>query len=171
MENNILECIKARRSVRRFQNKAVGPDTMSCLLRAAMRAPSAHNQQPWEFIVVQNKELIESFPQYLPDYRACSTAPAAVLFCANSGRLTCPNHWIQDLSASVSLFLLEAVHQKLGAVWMGVAPDWERMRYFSERLDVPPEFYPFALVAIGYPSTENDTAVDRYKPERIRYID
>lgn len=166
----ILKCIEDRKSIRHFQSKAVDQETIDCLLRAAMRAPSAHNQQPWEFVVLQKKETIEQFAQYINDYRACATAPAAVLFCANATRLKCPNHWIQDLSAAVSYFLLEAGNQNLGAVWMGVAPDEERMRYFSERLQLSHEFYPFALVAFGYPEKENIKAIDRYKPERIHYI-
>ena len=116
-----MDAIFHRTSIRKYQEKPVEPEKIEKLLRAAMAAPSAFNQQPWEFYVIRNKEKIGKLSTVTP-YTGCAVhAPLVFVACY---RKNCKAlHYAQiDLSAAVENLLLEADALGLGAVWMGVAP-------------------------------------------------
>lgn len=79
-----------------------------------------------------------------------------------------PEYWQQDLGACTQNLLLEAEHQGLGAVWMGIAPLEERMRAVAEILGLGEGLQAFALVAVGYPA-EKAAPHDRFDPSRVQW--
>ena len=84
-----------------------------------MRAPSAGNEQPWEFIVVKSKETMQKIREFHIYSQPLDTAACAVVVCGNQTKERFPGYWVQDCSAATQNLLLEAVHLGLGAVWMG----------------------------------------------------
>ena len=110
-----------RVSVRRFQDRPVGGEKAELLLRAAMAAPSAGNQQPWEFYVVTNRMRLGELAACSPYAGCLKNAPLGIVVCC---RKDCPMpEYAQiDCSAAIENLLLEAVSQGLGAG--GVA--WRR---------------------------------------------
>jgi len=159
--------IFARASVRSFLPDPVGEDKTDLLLRAAMAAPSAGNEQPWEFVVVQDREVIDGIQRAHPHARMLSEAPACVVICADTARAKFDEpFWIQDCSAATENLLLVAVHLGLSAVWLGVWPIEERVKGLQELLGMPETVIPFSAVALGVPKTP---AVPRqnYDPSRI----
>ncbi len=160
--------IFARASVRRFQPTPVEAEKVQQLLRAAMAAPSAGNQQPWEFIVVEKKESLVKLSQMCVHSRLLADAPLAVVVLANKSGMKYPQYWQQDLGAATENLLLEAVHLGLGGVWLGVAPMEERMDYISKMYGLDENYSPFTVVALGYPSAA-PSPLDRYNPAKIRY--
>ncbi len=161
-----------RRSIRDFKDQVVEPEKIDRLLRAAMQAPSAANQQPWEFIVVQEKEMLKRLSQVTPF--ATPTASSAVTFvlAANGDALKAPiepTAWQQDMGAATQNILLEAVHLGLGAVWLGVATTDIAKENVRELFNLPENIEPFALIAMGYPDERNNEFVDRYKAEKVHY--
>ena len=81
MQNDLIRTIMTRSSVRTFLDKPVSDETIELLLKAAMAAPSAKNQQPWAFIVIKERELLEKLGASLPNAKMTATAPAAVVIC------------------------------------------------------------------------------------------
>lgn len=162
------EAIFDRRSVRKFMEAEVEEGKIKDLLRAAMQAPSAKNQQPWEFIVVRNKGMMKSLASKLPTMRMLGHAPLCIAILGNTEHLLSPSRWPQDLSASTQNLLLEAHNQGLGAVWLGVYPEEKRMSLVREILDVEEPLVPFALVAVGY-AQEYPDPVDRYDERKVHY--
>lgn len=157
-----------RRSCRSFEDRKVEAGKLEKLLQAAMAAPTAKNQREWEYIVVTERELREKLADASP-YAACvKDAPVAIVLLANISGLDCPEYWEQDMSTSAENILLEAVHLGLGAVWLGIAPDEERMRNVIEIFDLPENVLPFAIIPVGYPVSEGK-AIDRYDTEKIFY--
>lgn len=107
------------------------------LLRAAMAAPSAGNQQPWEFYVVRDKRVIQDLSHCSP-YAGCAAgASLAIVVCSRDENMRFPAFINLDLSAAVENILLEAVHLDLGAVWLGVAPYKAREVLVRRSLGVP----------------------------------
>jgi len=165
----IMEEIFNRRSIRKFQNKPVEKEKIEKLLRAAMQAPSASNQQPWEFIVVAKKETLKELSHMTPYSKPVEGAPLAFILVANTSNLRHPSFWQQDMSAALENLLLEAVHLNLGAVWMGVATNPAAEKFLNDMYQFPDYIKPFALVAVGYPQDQEHVFVDHYKPDKVHY--
>lgn len=163
-----METIFTRRSVRKYADKAVEAEKVEALLRAAMQAPSAGNQQPWEFIVVNDKAVLTEMAAMSPYAQMLAGAPLAIVLVANTGILQYPEYWQQDLAAATQNLLLEVVEQGLGAVWLGVAPLPDRSQFIRNLLQLPLYIQPFAVVPVGYPLQANKR-VDRYQAAKVHY--
>ena len=164
-----MEEIFNRRSIRKFQDKPVENEKIDKLLRAAMQAPSAGNQQPWEFIVIKDRETLRKLSLMTPYSKPAEGSPVTFILLANCKDLRHSTFWQQDMSAAMENILLEAVHLELGAVWMGVATNESAVEYLNEMYHFPEYIKPFALVSIGYPDNQKNEFADRYKPERVHY--
>ena len=158
--------VLARRSIRAYTDEPVSEAQVERLLRAAMAAPSAGNQQPWGFVVVTDRATLSAIPSVHPYARMLPQAPLAIVVCGLGGGRRWPQFWDQDCSAAVENILIEAVLLGLGAVWLGVHPLEERVQGVRRLLDIPDDVVPFAVVAVGHPAETKEPA-DRYEPERV----
>ncbi|TAH72871.1 MAG: nitroreductase family protein [Anaerolineaceae bacterium] len=165
-----MDVIFNRRSIRRYKKQAVEEEKIEKLLRAAMQAPSAANQQPWEFIVVQNKENLEKLAGISAYSKMVADAPLAIVLLGNEDRMRLQLHWEQDMAAAAQNILLEATHLGLGGVWLGVAPMQDRMDLISELYELKSRLRPFCVIPIGYPEEgQQHKLVDRYDPDKVHY--
>jgi len=165
-----MEAIFNRRSVRKYADQPVEGEKVEKILRAAMQAPSAGNQQPWEFLVVQDKESLAKLAKMSPYAGPIAKAPLAIIMLGNSDGMMFPESWEHDMGAAAENALLEAVALGLGGVWLGVLPFEERMDHIRGQFSLPEKVTPFAVLAVGYPDKEDaNHFVDRYKEERVHY--
>ncbi len=134
-----------------------------------MQAPSALNQQPWEFIVVENKTALQKLSQAMPDAKPVSNSELTLILVANSKKFRYEPDWELDMSAAAQNILLEAVHLELGAVWMSITSDDSAINYVREMYELPSDIKPFALIAIGYPESNKNHFIDRYNTEKIHF--
>ncbi|HHY61000.1 MAG TPA: nitroreductase family protein [Clostridia bacterium] len=163
-----MDVIFERRSIRRFTAERVSDDQVKKLLQAAMAAPSAGNQQPWEFIVVRDKATFEKIMQVHPYSSPLREASVAIVVCGDTSRERHPGYWVQDCSAATQNMLLEAQYLGLGAVWLGVYPVEERVLGLRNLFKLPPAVIPLCVVAVGYPA-EKKGRVDRYDEGKVHY--
>lgn len=154
-----------RTSVRKFKTEPVGKALVTKLLRAAMAAPSAGNQQPWEFCVVTDTRLNEQLSHCSPYAGPAAKAPLVIVPCGKAGETRFPEYTDIDLAIASEHILLEADRLGLGAVWLGIAPIQERIDKVRQVLGLK-EPKPFALLAIGYPA-ESRLPQDRFDAGRI----
>lgn len=164
-----MEEIFNRRSIRKFKNEAVEPEKIDRLLRAAMQAPSAANQQSWEFIVVQDRAMLERLSQTSPYAKPVAGSAATFVLLVNENELKVPTAWEQDMGAAAQNLLLEAVHLELGGVWFGVATAEAVVKNVRNLFNLPDNIKPFALISVGYPDGQKNEFVDRYKAEKVHY--
>ena len=165
----VLNNISTRVSVRRFTNQPVSKEMLETIVRAGMAAPSAHNKQPWEFVIVTERDMLDSLKRYHP-YANLETAPAAIVVCGNLNNAV-PDYedfWIQDCSAASQNILLAAHALGLGAVWCCVLPDMERVPQVARVLGLPQKVIPLNIITMGYPSSLPQPK-DKWKPEKIHY--
>lgn len=166
-----MNAIFHRVSIRKYQDRPVEKDKIVTMLRAAMAAPSACNQQPWEYYVVTNKEKLWELSQTSPYASFVKNAPLVFVACyRDRSGLIAPSYAEIDLSASVENLLLEADELGLGAVWMGIAPDEGRMEAVRKVIDLPEQLSAFALISCGYPAEERPQQ-NRYEESRVHYIE
>ena len=161
-----LEALKTRRSVRAFTDRPVALELVSELIQAAQHAPSAGNEQPWHFIILTERALLDRIPDYHPYAGMLSEAPVAVLVCADVREERHPGMWVQDCAAATQNLLLAAHAKGLGAVWVGIHPREDRIEAFRNLLGLPGNVMPFALIPLGFPAEKPDPE-DRTRPERI----
>lgn len=162
-----LDAIHGRRSIRRFHPDPVGEEKLEKLLRAAMAAPSAGNQQPWRFIVVRDRAIREDLSRQSPYASMLPGAPLGLVVCGDLTDLKYPDYWVQDCSAATQNLLVAAHALGLGAVWLGFYPDEERWKGAQEVLRLPKEIVPLAVIALGYPQEPKPPA-DRFDPAKVR---
>jgi len=158
--------VLARRSIREYTNAPVSDEHLERLLRAAMAAPSAGNQQPWRFVVVTQRETLVGITRVHPYARMLAEAPVAIVVCGDPAAGKWPDFWEQDCAAAVENVLIEAQILGLGAVWLGVHPLAERVEGIRALLGMPAEVVPFAIVAVGHPAKTKPQA-ERFDPERV----
>ena len=161
-----LEAIHTRRSVRQYADKTVDDETINKLLAAAMSAPSAANEQPWEFVVITDREMLDAVPAFSPFANMVKRAPLGILVCADTRNVIVPGFWVQDCSAATQNLLLAAHALGLGAVWTGVYPMDGHVAGFSKHCRLPEGVIPLAFVVIGYP-VDLPLSQDRFRKERI----
>lgn len=163
-----MNSIFHRVSIRKYKPREVEPEKIERLLRAAMAAPSACNQQPWEFYVVTSLELRKKLSHATPYTSFAEQAPV-VLVPAYRGRGVVPQYFHIDMAAAVENILLEADELELGACWMGIAPEEDRMLEVKSILNMREDLTPFCLISVGYPD-EARPQQERFEEERVHYI-
>ncbi len=163
-----LEAILSRRSIRKYSSEAVTDNAVRALLEAAMAAPSAGNEQPWQFVVVTARATLDEIPAFHEYAQMMCEAPLAVLVCGDHRHKKYRDFWVQDCAAATQNLLLAAHALGLGAVWVGVYPDDGLVSRLTQLFGLPPEVVPFALVAVGHPAEEKPPAA-RYDEKRVHY--
>lgn len=163
-----LEAIRTRRSIRKYQDKAIDEGLIKQLLAAAMSAPSAGNEQPWHFVIVTDPEILEKVPDLNPYAAMAKHAPAAILICADLNLEKYPGNWVLDCAAAVQNLLLAAHAEGLGAVWTGIYPDQDRMEGFRQLFKLPRNVVAHTLIPLGFPA-QRLPQEDRYKEERVHH--
>jgi nitroreductase len=160
--------IHTRRSIRRYADRPVPDALVKRVLRAAMAAPSACNQQPWEFVIIDNLDMVREIANANPAALALETAPMAIAVCGNLKRELplAKDFWVQDCSAAIQNLLLAAWAGGLGTVWLGGYPLPHLVEMVKDVLELPDHVIPLAVVALGYPA-EDKQPVDRFDPVRI----
>lgn len=157
-----------RASVRSFDGRKVESEKIELLLKAAMAAPSACNQQPWEFVVVTDPAVLNALSKCSPYAGCMARAPLGIAVCMRTEGLRAPDYTQIDASAATENILLEAVELGLGAVWLGIAPGPDRMESVRQVIGAPETIQPFCLIACGYPDKPVIPA-DRCDPARVHY--
>lgn len=147
---NTLEAIKSRRSIRKYNPDAAVPgEHITRILEAAMMAPSACNTRPWEFVVVQSREVKDQIMKAMPYAQMLATAPLAIIICGRPDlqENICPGFWPQDCGAAAQNILLAAKELGYGTCWCGCFPLAHRVAEMQKILEVTS--VPLAVIAVG----------------------
>lgn len=148
-----IPCIANRRSVREYTPETITDEQLKLILKSAMYAPSANNTQPWEFIVVKQRAILDELAKGCKYWKPLERTQLAIVVVANliNPKSGVMDFFIQDCAACTENILLAATDLELGAVWLGCYPREDRVNFVKEVLEMPEGVVPFALVPIGYP--------------------
>ena len=165
-----LSVIHSRKSVRNFTGGSVGRSNLDKILRAGMAAPTAMNKQPWSFVVVTDRKILDALSAGLPSAKMLSKAGAAIIVCTDPDLANGKSRDFAVIDASLAgeniLLAVEALG--LGAVWTAAYPDADRMTTVRTVLHIPPNIIPLNVIPIGIPTGE-DKPKDKYKKERVHW--
>lgn len=154
-----LECIKTRRSIRKFTEQPVEFDKLAKIMEAGSQAPSTGDIQNWRFILVTEKALIHDLYNHCFQQEVVFNAQAAIIVCGETdpaerlyGLRGKRLYTVQNCASATENMLLAAHALGLGACWIGAFDEDKVSTVFS----IPGNARPQAIVAIGYPN-ENPT--------------
>ena len=159
-----------RVSVRQFKDQPVEEEKIKEMLHAGMQAPSAGNQRPLVFYVVTNKDTIQALSKVSKHSACAAGAPLIIALACRKEKLSFPEKIQQDMALCAGNVWLEADNLGLGGVYLGVYPEEERMANTRAAIDLPEEYDPFCLLAIGYPARPMRPQQNRFDETRIHYI-
>jgi nitroreductase len=158
----VLDFICRRRSVRRFEKRAVSEETLTLLLKAAMAAPSGNNAQPWEFAVVRDPKIKQELSRVHTWVYMAAEAPVAVVVMGDKSS----EWWADDCAAAAENLLLAAANLGLGTVWCGIKdPDAKTVRKI---LGAPEKLGVLCIIAVGYPA-ESLAPHTKYRKEKVHW--
>ena len=170
-EQVVLDNIATRTSVRDYEARPVEKEKIEKMLRAAMAAPTAMNKQPWHFVVVDQRNVLDALAGANPYAKMLKKAPLAIVVCGNTDKMIeggGRDFWIQDASAATENLLLAAHAMGLGAVWTGAYPSEERCISISKVLSLSDNLIPLNMIVVGYPA-EQPQPKQKFKEEIISY--
>ena len=176
-----LDVIMTRTSIRSYTGDEVTQEQLETILKAGMAAPTAMNGQPWRFVVVTDKEVIERV--FASGFRGemFTQAGAVIVVCGQSTQMRKPfgqpdapeteqpnMFWYEDCSAAAENILLAAHALGLGAVWTAGYPAMERITPIAEALGIPANVLPLCIIPVGVPA-ENPEPKDKWNPDNIHW--
>lgn len=170
-EQAVLDNIATRTSIRDYEARPVEKEKIEKMLRAAMAAPTAMNKQPWHFVVVDQRNVLDALAGANPYAKMLKKAPLAIVVCGNTDNMIeggGRDFWIQDASAATENLLLAAHAMGLGAVWTGAYPSEERCISINKVLSLPDNLIPLNMIVVGYPA-EQPQPKQKFKEENISY--
>ncbi|MEM3506870.1 MAG: nitroreductase family protein [Candidatus Bathyarchaeia archaeon] len=146
--NEFLEIIRNRRSIRKFEEKAIENDKIDAILEAGRWAPSFANTQPWEFIVIKDKKIKEELV-IATAHDSIAQAPTSIVVIVNPeiDRL----HHIEDGAVATQNMALAAYSLGLGCFWVGVLNTGSEIK-IKEILGIPETYRVISILPIGYPA-------------------
>lgn len=178
--NEVIRNIHERRSVRSYRSEQIKEEEMDMILDAAIMAPSALNQQPWHFTVIQDKKVLEEIDSIViqgmknsameferkmsenDSFKVAYGAPTLVLVWGREDSLA----WRTDCAAAMQNMQLAASSLGIGSVWLGLVRHVYSNEKFMAGMKAPAGFVPYYGLALGYPAGDNGQPV----PKRNRDV-
>lgn len=147
--NNILN----RKSVRQYNEEQIEKEDLITILKAGMAAPSTCNFQPWNFIIIQNKNTLNDMADIHKYAKMFKNAKAGIIVTGDMQKTlkNSEDYWIEDCSAATENILLAIEALGLGGVWTGIYPSENRVNKLKNYFNLPKNIIPFNLIAIGHP--------------------
>ncbi|MCC8089018.1 MAG: nitroreductase family protein [Rikenellaceae bacterium] len=166
-----LDVIANRVSVREYTEQKVAKEILETIVRAGMAAPSAMNKQPWQFIIVDDADILKAIGEKIPTSSMAQRAPAGIVVCGDlskAGQGWLEEYWIQDCSAASQNILLAVTDLGLGGVWTSIYPAEDRIKVIAEILSLPDHIIPLNIIPLGYPAGENKPK-DKWSAENVHW--
>lgn len=160
--NPTLETIYQRTSVRSYTAEPVAQEMLVELVKAGMAAPTGSNKQPWEFVIIQDRAILDILGTIKPPV---GKAPAAIVVLGDS---TISGSWVLDCSAATENILLAATSLGLGTVWTGAYGNSKFEELLKETLSLPDGIMPLSVIAVGY-ADGTPTPKDKYVESKVHF--
>ena len=163
-----ISLIQKRRSIRKFLEEPVEDEKIEMLIEAALRAPSSRGLNPWEFVVVTERDLLQKLSKAkVHGSEFLKNVPLGIVVCADADKC---DVWVEDCSIASTFIFLASESVGLGSCWIQIR---KRMHnetktseaYVSEVLKIPPKLRVESIIAVGY----SDEIKPPHKKEELQY--
>jgi len=162
--NDILEIIKSRRSIRNYKNEKIKDEEILKIVEAGRWAPSASNNQPWRFIIVQNEELIKKIGdacKILTINSFVEKAPLIIIIYTEK-----KHRWVElDCGICAENMMLEAHSIGIGSCFVGAFKE----NKIKEIINLPEDFNVVGLITFGYKENEKEPTLRLDLKDIVKY--
>ena len=162
----LMQAVLNRRSIRKFEDKPVDQAMVRQVLEAAMMAPSAGNAQPWQFVVADDRAVLDAVAGIHPHVKMAAQAPLGILVCGDLSLEKFAGYWVQDCAAAMQNMLLAIHALGLGAVWTGVHPMPDREAAYRKLFNLPENVIPLGFAVVGWPAQQPESK-SRFREDRV----
>ena len=153
---DVLEALRTRRSIRKYTKEEIPEGDIRKIIEAGMSGPSAANSQPWHFIIIKSRSILNEIPKASPYAQMAKDAAIAIVVCGDLKLDRVPQFWQQDCSIAAQNILLAAHSLGYGAVWTGAYPMEDRYKNLQKLLGIPLSIIPLAVIPIGKPAEKKE---------------
>ena len=183
--NEVLKTIRSRRSVRKYKPEQIKQEELDLIVEAGIYAPTAGNDQPWHFTVIQNQEVLHHINQTIrgkmvksnvewvrttgtnPNFQVTYNAPTLIVISGRKDGMS----WRVDCAAAIENMLLAAESLNIGSVWLGLSRIFfEHDHDEIKKLEIPEGYEPFYGVAFGYKADESEIEPPKRNMDVVNYI-
>ncbi|HTG00362.1 MAG TPA: nitroreductase family protein [Nitrospirota bacterium] len=169
----MIDLLRTRRTIRKYTQKPLDARTVDTLIEALLRSPSSRSIKPWEFILVDDRELLSKLSK-AREHGSLHLRDAAlgVVICADS---TKSDVWIEDCSIAAILLQMTAHALGLGTCWIQIrnrehSKPITAEQYIQDLLGLPQHIKVECMVSIGYPDeTKKPAAISKQDHDKIRH--
>jgi nitroreductase len=163
-----ITAIMTRHSIREYTQHPVPEDLIKILVEAGMCAPSAFNERSQEFIVINDRKILEAIYNLNPKALQIKRASVAIMVCGNQDKekFKGQGYWQLDGSVASENILIAANAMGLGAVWTAIYPYPDRIAAVKKLLNLPEQVIPLNIIPIGYPA-EQKAKENRFDQSRL----
>lgn len=166
-DSSLIELIKSRHSVRRYLKTPITDAEVETMLRCAMQAPSAVNEQPWEFVVIRDKNILEKIANANQYAKFARVAPLAILLCMDTQKDRAHGMAILDMGMCAENLMLAATALGIGSVFTGIYPAADRMTSYRAICGLPGHITPIGLIVLGRPTSAPHEPQVRYNADAV----
>ncbi len=151
----MIDLLRTRRSIRKYTDKKIEPEKIEILKEALVRSPTSKNSKPWEFILIEDKEMLHKLSQSKPHGSSfLSGAALGIVICGDSKK---SDVWIEDCSIASIIVQLAAQSLGLGNCWIQIRnrnynDSKTSEEYILELLSIPKHIHVESIIAFGYPA-------------------
>ncbi len=182
--NDVLKTIKSRRSVRKYTQEQISQEELDLILEAGIYAPTAHNNQPWHFTVIQNKELLHDINETVrqemaasndewtrkmglnPAFQVTYDAPTLIVVSGRKDGIA----WQADCAAAIQNMLIAAESLHIGSVWLGLVRFFLHKEDKVKKLGIPENYEPYYSAVFGYSANENEQIAPKRNIDVVNFI-
>ena len=182
--NEVLKAIKNRRSIRSYQQEQIKQEELDLILEAGIYAPTAHNDQPWHFTVIQNPEKLQDINLKSKELMSKSdidwikktgenpkinilyNAPTLIIVSGSKNAVS-PK---VDCSAAIQNMLIAAESLNIGSTWLGLVGFFFTLEEEVKALGIPEGYEPYYGVALGYKNPEKETHPPKRNLDVVNYV-
>lgn len=180
--NEVLKVIKSRRSVRNYIHEQISQANLDLIIEAGIYAPTAHNEQPWHFTVIQNKEMLQYINEKVresmaksdvewikktgsnPAFQVTYNAPTLIIVSGRKDAMA----WSADCAAAIQNMLIAAESLNIGSVWLGLLRFFFQQEGEVSKLGIPEGYQPYYGVALGFKAKKQ--AAPKRNLDVVNYI-
>jgi nitroreductase len=164
----VQETLLNRRSIRKYKDQQISQENLDKILKAATYAPSAMNLQAWQFILIDDKNVLIETINSIPYAEMLKKSAAAILVCGDSAVEKNESWLLQNCSAAIQNILLSAHGLGIGSCWIAIHGMDDVYKNIKSQFKLPENIVPVSLISLGYPD-ETVTTEERYKQDKIHH--
>ncbi|MBN2898874.1 MAG: nitroreductase family protein [Clostridia bacterium] len=182
--NQVIQTIKARRSIRKYTDQQISDDHLNAILEAGLYAPTAHNQQPWHFTVIQKPEVLALINKKTrdamlntgiewmtrmaskEDFKVTYNAPTLIVVSGKKDAMAME----ADCSAAIQNMLVAAESLDIGSVWLGLVRLVFQDEEVKNALNIPEDYKPYYSVSFGHKAQDKALPAPRRNRDVIQFI-